>query len=109
MEKGLDYVFNERTRMIIMGTFPSIKSRDVCYYNNPKNQFWRIIADIFIIMPLLAAIEMRGMSVYWTTALVCGMLFGAADLKSGQVWTVKSKRAVLFIMIFGRCNKSVRS
>ncbi len=47
MEKGLDYVFNERTRMIIMGTFPSIKSRDVCYYNNPKNQFWRIIADIF--------------------------------------------------------------
>ena len=98
MEKGLDYVFNERTRMIIMGTFPSIKSRDVCYYNNPKNQFWRIIADIF-----------HNMSVYWTTALVCGMLFGAANLKSGQVWTVKSKRAVLFIMIFGRCNKSVRS
>ncbi len=28
MEKGLDYIFNERTKMIILGTFPSIQSRD---------------------------------------------------------------------------------
>ena len=47
MEKGLDYIFNERTKMIILGTFPSIQSRDICYYNNPQNQFWRIIADVF--------------------------------------------------------------
>ena len=46
MEKGLDYVFDENTKVIIMGTFPSIKSRDFCYYNNPRNQFWSIIATI---------------------------------------------------------------
>lgn len=28
VEKGLDYIFNERTKMIILGTFPSIQSRD---------------------------------------------------------------------------------
>lgn len=46
MEKGLDYVFDKNTKVIIMGTFPSIKSRDFCYYNNPQNQFWRIISKI---------------------------------------------------------------
>ena len=46
MEKGLDYIFDTNTKIIIMGTFPSIKSRDFCYYNNPQNQFWSIIAKI---------------------------------------------------------------
>lgn len=47
MQKGLDYIFNDCTRIIIMGTFPSEKSRNKCYYNNPQNQFWKIIAHIF--------------------------------------------------------------
>ncbi len=47
MEKGLDYVFDKETKLIILGTFPSKKSRNKCYYNNPQNQFWKIIADIF--------------------------------------------------------------
>ena len=47
MEKGLDYIFNQHTKLIILGTFPSEKSRNTCYYNNPQNQFWKIIANIF--------------------------------------------------------------
>lgn len=47
MKKGLDYIFNDYTKIIIMGTFPSEKSRNKCYYNNPQNQFWKIIAHIF--------------------------------------------------------------
>lgn len=47
MKKGLDYIFNQQTEIVIMGTFPSEKSRNICYYNNPQNQFWKIIADIF--------------------------------------------------------------
>ena len=46
IEKGLNYIFNQDTQVIIMGTFPSIKSRGVCYYNHPQNQFWKIIAEI---------------------------------------------------------------
>mgnify|MGYP000472331528 CR=1 FL=1 len=33
MEKGLDYIFNERTKMIILGTFPSIQSRDSAIFS----------------------------------------------------------------------------
>ena len=47
MKKGLEYIFNKDTKLIILGTFPSEKSRNECYYNNPQNQFWKIMAEIF--------------------------------------------------------------
>lgn len=47
MEHGLPYIFDTVTTTVILGTFPSIKSRGVCYYNHPKNLFWPIIAECF--------------------------------------------------------------
>lgn len=47
MEEGLKHVFNKNTQVIILGTFPSVKSREVCYYNNPNNSFWEIIANLY--------------------------------------------------------------
>lgn len=46
MEQGLNHVFNQNTQILIVGTFPSVQSRNKCYYNNPKNQFWSIMAKI---------------------------------------------------------------
>lgn len=45
-EKCLEPVFDKNTKVIIMGTFPSVKSRGECYYNNLQNKFWPIIAEI---------------------------------------------------------------
>ena len=47
MEQGLSYIFDHSTKAVILGTFPSIKSRGECYYNHPQNIFWNIIADCF--------------------------------------------------------------
>ncbi|MEE6207205.1 MAG: DNA-deoxyinosine glycosylase [Alphaproteobacteria bacterium] len=47
MEQGLPYFFDTVTTTVILGTFPSIKSRGECYYNHPKNLFWPIIAECF--------------------------------------------------------------
>lgn len=47
MEQGLDWVVDKNIKTIILGTFPSIKSRDICYYNHPQNLFWSIIAEAF--------------------------------------------------------------
>lgn len=44
MEQGLDCVINKDIKAVILGTFPSIKSRHECYYNHEKNLFWPIIA-----------------------------------------------------------------
>lgn len=40
-------VFND-SNILILGTFPSIKSfENSFYYSHPKNQFWNILSEIF--------------------------------------------------------------
>lgn len=40
-------IFNENSRMLILGSFPSVKSREICFfYGHPQNRFWRVLAKI---------------------------------------------------------------
>ncbi len=38
-------VYDEASEILILGTFPSVKSRENhFYYGNPKNRFWKLLA-----------------------------------------------------------------
>ena len=40
-------VFDESSKILILGSFPSASSRKVnFYYGHPQNRFWRLISDI---------------------------------------------------------------
>jgi hypoxanthine-DNA glycosylase len=40
-------VFNEESKILILGTFPSVKSREgEFFYHHPQNRFWRVISSI---------------------------------------------------------------
>ena len=40
-------VFDENCRVLILGTFPSVKSREQSfYYGHPQNRFWKVISRI---------------------------------------------------------------
>lgn len=40
-------VFDERSRVLILGTMPSPKSREAgFYYMHPQNRFWKILAEV---------------------------------------------------------------
>ncbi len=40
--------FDENSRVLILGTIPSVKSREYnCYYGHPQNRFWKTLAAIF--------------------------------------------------------------
>ncbi|MGN0544322.1 MAG: DNA-deoxyinosine glycosylase [Acutalibacteraceae bacterium] len=42
-----DPVYDENSRVLILGSFPSVKSREQgFYYAHAQNRFWRVIADI---------------------------------------------------------------
>ncbi|MEL7656725.1 MAG: DNA-deoxyinosine glycosylase [Bacillota bacterium] len=44
----LDPVFNRDSKILILGTIPSPKSRLFgFYYSHPQNKFWRVIANVF--------------------------------------------------------------
>ena len=45
IEHGFEPVLDERSRVLVLGSFPSVLSRaNAFYYGNPQNRFWRVMA-----------------------------------------------------------------
>lgn len=45
---GFAPVFDENSRLLILGSFPSVKSREIAfYYGNKQNRFWRTVCGYF--------------------------------------------------------------
>ena len=45
---AFDPVFDFESRILILGTMPSPKSRELgFYYSHPRNRFWPVLAKIF--------------------------------------------------------------
>ena len=41
-------VFNKDSRVLILGSFPSVKSREYgFFYGHPQNRFWKVAARVF--------------------------------------------------------------
>ena len=46
--KGFEPVFDGESRLLILGSFPSVKSRqEGFYYGNPQNRFWKTVCGYF--------------------------------------------------------------
>jgi len=42
--QGFDPVIDENSKVLILGSFPSVKSREQgFYYGNPQNRFWKVL------------------------------------------------------------------
>lgn len=45
VEHGFEPVYDENSRVLVLGTMPSVKSREQgFYYGHPQNRFWKVIA-----------------------------------------------------------------
>lgn len=46
-------IYNHESKILILGTFPSVKSREnQFYYGHPQNRFWKVLAAIYESNPL---------------------------------------------------------
>lgn len=44
----IDPIYNSESKILILGSFPSVKSREVqFYYGHPQNRFWKVLAQVF--------------------------------------------------------------
>ena len=45
----IEPVYNEESEILILGSFPSVKSREQgFFYGHPQNRFWRVLAQCFV-------------------------------------------------------------
>ena len=44
----IEPVYNKSSKILILGSFPSVKSREAnFFYHHPQNRFWKILANIY--------------------------------------------------------------
>ena len=44
----IEPVFDERSEILILGSFPSVKSREQAFfYGHPQNRFWKVVSGVF--------------------------------------------------------------
>ena len=45
---NFDPVYDKKSRVLILGSFPSVKSREIAfYYGHPQNRFWKVLGSVF--------------------------------------------------------------
>ncbi|MBR1743113.1 MAG: DNA-deoxyinosine glycosylase [Lachnospiraceae bacterium] len=48
IEHPIEPVFDEKSKVLILGSFPSVKSRETgFFYGHPQNRFWKVLAGLF--------------------------------------------------------------
>ena len=92
LEKALDRVtahpfpplFDEHSRTLILGSFPSVKSRENrFFYGHPQNRFWRVTASVFgervpETIPEKKQLILRNQLALWDSVAFCEVT-GSAD------------------------------
>ena len=44
---NIEPVFDEKSRVLILGSFPSVKSRETkFFYGHPQNRFWKVLSGV---------------------------------------------------------------
>lgn len=53
-------VYNSESKILILGSFPSVKSREQqFYYGHRQNRFWRVLANVFDSVEVLDNIDQK--------------------------------------------------
>lgn len=48
IDHNIDPVFDGDSRVLVLGSFPSVASRETCFfYGHKQNRFWRVLAHLF--------------------------------------------------------------
>ena len=77
-------VFDAFSRVLILGSFPSVKSRETAFfYGHPQNRFWRVLAAVLDepvpeTVPEKTALLLRRHVALWDVAAACEVA-GSSD------------------------------
>lgn len=97
--EGFAPVFDGNSRVLILGSFPSVKSRQTSfYYGHPQNRFWKMLSAYFKAPMPVTNEEKRGLVLrngvaLWDVVQRCDIV-GSADASIGNYEPAKIERVL---------------
>ena len=92
-------VYDSHSRILILGSFPSVKSREAMFfYGHPQNRFWKVVAAVFgenvpMTVPERRAFLLRNRIAAWDVIASC-RITGSSDASIRDV-TANDLRPIL--------------
>jgi hypoxanthine-DNA glycosylase len=99
-------VYDKDSRILILGSFPSVKSREAMFfYGHPRNRFWQVVASVFgedvpMTVPDRKAFLLRNHIAAWDVIASC-RIKGSSDASITDV-TPNDLRPILETARIGR-------
>lgn len=94
-------VYDENSRILILGSLPSVKSRENnFYYGNPHNRFWKVLSALFSSDALCSIEEktrflLKNKIALWDVIAECDII-GSSDASIKNIRTVDLNRILSF-------------
>ena len=96
-------IYNQNSKILLLGTMPSIKSRgNNMYYSHPKNRFWIVLASLFNENIPLTNEEKEEFVLKHNIAL--WDVLKSCKIKGSSDSSIKDPLANNFDIIFSSCN-----
>lgn len=94
-------VFDTNSEILILGSFPSVKSRETdFYYGHPQNRFWRVIAAIYG-MDVPVSIEEKT-NLLLKNHLALWDVIESCDIRGSSDSSIRNAAPTALQMIFGK-------
>jgi hypoxanthine-DNA glycosylase len=95
-------LFNEDSRVLILGSFPSVKSREQnFFYGHPQNRFWKVIAAVNG-QPVPQSIEDKKQLIL-TNGLALWDSIASCEITGSSDASIKNARANDISIILDNC------
>ena len=96
-------LYNKKSRVLILGSFPSVKSREQnFFYGHPQNRFWKVIAAVYE-QPLPRTIEEKKQLIL-DSGLALWDSISSCEITGSSDSSIKNARANDITVILESCN-----
>ena len=96
-------LFNEHSRVLILGSFPSVKSREQnFFYGHPQNRFWKVVAAVFE-QPVPLSIDEKKLLIL-NNGLALWDSIASCEIKGSSDASIRNARPNDLSVILDSCN-----
>ncbi len=96
-------LFNEDSHVLILGSFPSVKSREQnFFYGHPQNRFWKTVAAVFD-RPVPQSIEEKKRLIL-SNGLALWDSIASCEITGSSDSSIRNARANDISIILDKCN-----